>query len=604
MGIGNLHIADWITVVVFFLVSIAIGLGFTKRAGKDISTFFVSGRSLPWYVAGISILATNFASDTPLWVTSLVRQYGVHTVWQYWAFMFGSGLCVVYIARLWRRLGVVTDIEFLEIRYSGKPAAILRCWSGLWYALFFCPLVIAWVTKAMETIAREAMGFGPELQVWTTVVVVGIALVTCVFSGLSGVVYTDLLQFAVAWGATFLLAFLSVHHVGGISAMLDALSNMQDWHGRGLDIAPKIGPSSLGMLSIWNVIGYFGIFWIMSAVNNGFMNQRLLACKNSKHASYAQLLHTVIYWGLLAWPWIIVALCSLILMPDLGEGVSHDSAYPRMIITIMPIGLRGLLIAGMLGAFISTINTLMNWGSSYLVNDVYQRFLVKEASDKHYVFMARITTFLLAAAGAGISILADNIQQLLEISYAFGSGISVILLLRFFWPRLNAWGEIAASVVNLALTFLLISGQLNEVAAFTLRLTPGVDFVHDYDYLGARMLLMIVPTTMSGIIVSLLTPKTDPHQLAEFVNRAKPLRFFWKRVIEENNIEYGSVETVKRTLGSWAIIVGCVLALIFGSGKLLLGAAESGIIYLGIFLLLLFMTVRRVRQDFEKEGLS
>lgn len=597
----SLPILDWVVIVLFLLITMGIGLYFTKRASKNISTFFVSGHSLPWYIAGVSIIATNFASDTPLWVTSLVRQYGIYTIWQFWSHVIGASLCMVYFARLWRRMGIVTDIEFLELRYSGKSAAVLRFWSGLWGAALICPLTIAWVTKAMDTIAREVMGLPQECQMITTAIILGIALTTCVFSGLSGVVYSDFLQFIVAWTSTLILAFLCVRQVGGLSAMVDSLTNMHDWSGRGLDIAPKIGPSSKGMMSIWNIFGYFGFFWIGAAISGGYMAQRLLACKNSKHASYAQFLNTVIYWGLLAWPWIIVALCSLILIPNLGEGVSHDSAYPRMIIKILPVGLRGMLIAGMLAAFISTINTLINWGSSYMINDIYQRFLIRKASDRHYVLMSRLATIFIAISGATISMAADNIQQLLEIFYLFGSAASIVLIFRFFWPRFNAWGEIAASAVTLILTPLLLFGQLNGIAALIFQFDKGIDFVHEYDYLGAKMLFIIIPVTVSGVITSFLTPQTDSRHLAEFVRKSKPMRLFWKRIIREHNIEYFCVETVSRTLISWAIVLICVIALLFGTGKLLLGSTKTGFTFLGIFIIFLFLSISRVKKDFDKE---
>ena len=599
----TLEFLDWVVIAVFLIITMGIGLYFTKRAGKNMETYFTSGRSLPWYIAGISIVATNFASDTPLWVTSLVRQYGIYAVWQYWAQVIGAALCVVYFARMWRRMNIITDIEFLEIRYSGKSAAVLRFWSGFYGALFFCPLTISWVTKAMETIARETMGIPPEYQTITTAIVLLIALITCVFSGLTGVVYSDLIQLIVAWAGTFLLAFLSVKAVGGLPAMVDKISNLQSWSGTDLSISPKIGPSSQGMMSIWNIFGYFGFFWVGTAVSGGYAAQRLLACKNSKHATYAQLLNTYVYWGLLAWPWILVALCSLILIPNLGAGVSHDSAYPRMIMKILPVGIRGMLVAALLAAFISTINTIFNWGSSYFVNDIYKRFFVKDAKDKHYVSAARVTTVCLAVFGGGMSLLADDIQQLIQINIIMGSGTAVILILRFFWSRMTAAGELAASVVGMIMAPLMFFGVFNGLAAKIFMFGPEVDFINDFDYLGAKSLFMLVPTTLAAVIGSLVFPKTAPENLINFVMTARPPRFFWRSVIKENNLDYDEPQNVSRTLVSWFFALLGAVALLFGLGKLLFGVYTEAAVWAIVFIVSIAITIKRAQQDFKDEKL-
>ena len=264
----SLHWLDWSILILFMAAMLAVGLYFTKRAGKNIESFFISGRALPWYIAGASMLATDFAADTPLWITSLIRGRGIYYVWQYWIYFIGATLAVVLFARLWRRMRVVTDIEFLEIRYSGPVAGTLRFWSGSSNALLLCPLIIGWVTKAMEIISREAMGLAPEYQVWTTVVVVGVALLMCAFSGLWGVVYTDFIQFIVATIGTVVLAAMAVHQVGGLDVMVDKLSAMKEWTGHNLNIAPEIG-SDEHQRSIWNAIGYFGILWADPVAGSG-----------------------------------------------------------------------------------------------------------------------------------------------------------------------------------------------------------------------------------------------------------------------------------------------------------------------------------------------
>lgn len=591
---------DWIVVVVFISMLLTIGAYFTRKASGNIESFFVSDRSLPWYIAGGSLIAASFAADTPLWVTALVRQYGVHYVWQYWSPMIGAALTTVLFARLWRRLGVLTDIEFLELRYSGPAAKILRFFSGSMLAFFFCPLIIGWVTKAMETISREAMGIPSEYRLWSTIGVVGVALSLCTLSGLYGVVYSDFLQFIVALFGTTLLAVLAVKNVGGLDAMINQLMAMNEWSGHHLHIAPSIGPEPTQM-SLWNAIGYFGVLWLIVAVSGGYQAQRLLACKDWRHSTLAMFMHTLCYYGLICWPWIIVALCSVILFPDLGDGVSHDNAYPRMIVALLPMGLRGLVIAAMLAAFISTISTMFNWGSSYLVNDVYKRFIVKYASDQHYVWIARLGTILMGVSGGAIAFAARDIQQLLTISYVIGSSFAVVSLLRWFWWRLNAWGDLAATATAWIITPLLLFTPLfNLPMAALLKLNEGVLFNSDPNLIGARMMFVIVLVSVAAVIVSFLTPPTETEKLKQFVSRVRPFGFFWKPVITQLDFEYHAPEGFLRTLVSWALATLCVGSLIFGVGKLLLGQRPLGLGCLAVFVIAFFLTYRRINQDFQR----
>ncbi len=600
--VESLNLLDWFVIVGFILTMLGVGALFTRKAGGDIESFFVSNRSLPWYIAGGSLIATSFAADTPLWVTSLVRKYGVYYIWQYWSPLIGASLTIVLFARLWRRLGVMTDIEFLEIRYKGAAAKFLRFFSGGMLSLFLCPLIIGWVTKAMETISREAMGIPAEYQLWSTAGVVLVALALCALSGLYGVVYTDFLQFIVATFGTVLLAVVAVNHVGGLGAMADKLSAMGDWNGHNLNIAPEIGPSPTQM-SVWNAVGYFGVLWLTVAVSGGYQAQRLLACKDWRHSTLAMFMHTVCYFGLVCWPWIIVALCSVIIFPTLGEGVTDDFAYPRMIVTLLPGGLRGMVIAAMLAAFVSTISTMFNWGSSYLVNDLYKRFVVTEASNKHYVWVARLGTLLMAVAGGTISFLAKDIQQLLAISFVFGSSFAVVALLRWFWWRLNAWGDLAATAAAWIITpLLLFTTVFNGPAAAVLGLEEGVEFNADPDLMGARMTFVILTVSLVAIVVSYLTRPTDMEVLKSFVLKARPFSFFWKPVIKQLDQEYHSQEGFVHTLISWIIAVACVTSLIFGIGKLLLGRPVMGVILLAVFAVTLVITYRRINADFQTSG--
>jgi solute:Na+ symporter, SSS family len=589
----SLHLVDWILIATFFLVVVGIGLYFSKRAGKNIDSFFLSSRTLPWYLAGFSMIATTFAADAPLLITSLVRQYGVHYIWQYWAPAIGASLAVVLFARLWRRMRVLTDIELIEFRYTGRAAAVLRFWLGFSTVLLF-PLVLGWVTKAMEVITREAMGIPPEYQFWTTIGVVLIGLISCAFSGLWGVVWTDFFLFILGTTGTIILAIFSVNKVGGMDVMIEKLSTMQEWSGHNLNIAPIIGSGPTKM-SLWNAIGYFGILWVGTAVAGSFMAQRLMACKNVVHSTYAMLTFTIVYYGLICWPWIIVALCSIILLPTLG-GVTNDCAYPRMIVAILPIGLRGLLIAALMGAFISTISTFFNLGSSYLVNDVYKRFIVRKASNRHYVNIGRLTTVYLALAGGVVAFMAVDIQQILSIMFVTWAGTMFIVVFRWFWWRLNAMGELVATIVSWIIAPLLLFGHVFDGLMY--QIFGMENFSTDPNYLGARMLFMVMVITPIAIVVSLLTKPTDIKHLEYFINRARPFHFFWKPVIKHMDGHYQEAENLGRTLVSWIILAVSIFSLIFGVGKLLFGHHLNGIICILIFIVTLWLTIRRCKEDF------
>ncbi len=597
-----MHVIDWAIILGYFLMTLGVGIYFTRKAGKDIDSFFVSNRSLPWYLSGISLIATSFASDTPLWITDLVRTYGVHYVWQYWAPALGGTLAVVLFARLWRRTGVLTDIELLEVRYSGKWAAALRFWTAFATALLFCPLIIGWVSKAMETITREAMGLPEDFRAWTTALVIAVALLSCMLSGLWGVVYTDLAQFLLATFGTIVLAAISVQEVGGLGAMIDKLQGIESWGGADLSLLPQVG-SGPGQMSGWNFIGYFGILWIHVAQSGGFQSQRLLASKDPRHASFAMLTLSVLYYAVICWPWIIVALCSLILLPELGEGVEQATAYPRMIVTLLPVGLKGLLLVALLSAFMSTISTMLNWGSSYLINDLYKRFLVRDKSAHHYVTMGRWATFFMAAAGGVISYLGDSILQLVFIAFVLWGGFAVIGVMRWYWPRMNALGELASSVGAYTLSALMTLGGVFDAPGRKL-FGWETDLSTDPDLLGARMLLMVLVMVVLAVVFTFCSSRTSDEKLKEFLLRARPFHLFWRSTMERLGIQYEEGEHIGRTLVSWILILVSVYGLLFGIGKLLLGSWWVGVICLVVFIVALKVSVNRINQDFQRDSMA
>ena len=469
-----LHWIDWTVIGAFMLGMVGVGIYFSKKAGSNVDSFFVSGRSLKWYVAGASMIATSFAADTPLWVSAAVREFGIQAAWSYWAPLIGSALGVVLFSRMWRRSGVTTDNEILELRYDGNAAKALRGITAGAMTLLFCPLIIGWVSKAMVTISQETMGlnglpgiellgmeFTPELI--ATFIVMTCALLLCAFSGLYGVVYTDFIQFIVATAGTFILAGLAIKEVGGFASLYEQLSNHETWQGKDFNFVPNVhteikdGPTP-GSMSIWNIIGFFGLLWWGVALSGGYQAQRILACKDANHASNAMLTHTIVYYAIISFPWILVALASIILIPDL-EGASQDSAYPKMIMKVLPIGLCGMMVAAMIAAFISTMSTLFNWGSSYIVNDLYRRFMNRKASDKHYVTVARLVTVGIAILGGIISYHSNNIIELLMIFWVAGSGLAALGVIRWLWWRVNAIGELSGFVATFLFVIILLKGH-------------------------------------------------------------------------------------------------------------------------------------------------
>ncbi|MEX0324208.1 MAG: hypothetical protein AB3N63_18770 [Puniceicoccaceae bacterium] len=623
----GLAVIDWIIVVVFIVGSIGIGLFFTKKASKNVSSFFVSGRVLPWYICGMAWVASGFASDTPLWVSALVRSQGIHYAWKYWGPLIGWTLGAVLFARMWRRLGVVTDVELLENRYNSPLAKFLRLWEGGFKALVYCPLVIAWVVKAMEVITRETMGLPPEYQVWTTVIVVGLGLIMCASAGLMGVVATGTVQFALATGGTILLAIMAVNHVGGLDTLVSHLKGIEGWPGKELNFLPRLGEGGgIGTMPLWNILGMFGILWWSAAYCGDYAAQRVLSCKDGRHASLGVLFFALLYFPIMAWPWLIVGLCSLISFPlEMGaNGVlidtMRDSAYPRMMVEVLPVGLKGLMVAALIAAFISTITTLFNWGSSYTVNDLYRRFIVKDATDRHYVLVARVATVGMAALGGYISFQAASIEQILKISWVILPASTTVGLLRWLWWRQNAAGDLAGTItawsmgtVMAVLSFTKVGwteGPREVIDSIALKLlgvigvSSDASFITSDELLGARMLFLTLSVAGMAIFVSLLGKPNDMEHLKKFVMKAKPPKFLWKPVIDATGADYDAPETLRGTLLSWALAATSVISLVFAIGKLLLGEPMLGLFHVVLFVVSTIWIVKRINNDFKDETAS
>ncbi|HUU29661.1 MAG TPA: sodium:solute symporter family protein [archaeon] len=518
-----LNTSDWLYVIAFFILSLAVGLGVARRAGSNISEFFLSGRHMPWWLLGFSMVATTFATDTPNLVTDLVRTHGVSGNWLWWSFLLTGMLTVFVYARLWRRSGVLTDLEFYELRYSGKAAAFLRGFRALYLGAFFNIIIMAAVTLAAIKFSGVLFGLSP---VKTVMIAASITVVYSAIGGLSGVLITDLFQFIIAMTGSVATAWyvLGLPQVKGLnnllshSALRGSLSLLPDFSDTNTLFAVFIIPLAVQWWSVW----YPG----SEPGGGGYIAQRMLAAKTENHAVWATLLFNVAHYALRPWPWIIVALCSLVIFPDLASLrrafplldpalVRNDLGYPAML-TFLPHGLLGLVVASLFAAYMSTISTHLNWGSSYLVNDFYKRFVRPDSSEKQLVLVGRICTILLMVAAGFLALLLSHSLQAFNIMLQIGAGTGLLFLLRWFWWRINAVSEISAMLISflVAVYFEFIHQRLGfELLAEWQKLTVGVGV-----------------TTIGWIIATFFTKPTDRETLLEFCRLVHPGGPGWQAV--------------------------------------------------------------------------
>lgn len=520
-----LHAVDWISIIAFFVVSLAIGVSVARRAGKNPSEFFLSGRNMPWWLLGISMVATTFSADTPNLVTDIVRQNGVAGNWVWWAFLLTGMLTVFVYAKLWRRSGVLTDLEFYEIRYGGPAAAFLRGFRALYLGVFFNVLIMATVSLAMIKIAGVMLNLSP---VPTLVIASVITVVYSALGGLRGVLITDFIQFVIAMAGSVAAAVIVVNlsDVGGLDALLaneriiPKLRLLPDFSNTEAVMTLLVLPLAVQWWSVW----YPG----SEPGGGGYVAQRMLSAKTERHAIGATLLFNVAHYALRPWPWIIVALCSIIMYPDLAslrtafpdidpQVVQHDLAYPAML-THLPHGLLGVVVASLIAAFMSTISTHLNWGSSYVVNDFYKRFVNPEADDRAQVRVGRWSTVLLMIMAGSVALLLSNALQAFNILLQIGAGTGLLFILRWFWWRINPWSEITAMVVSfaVALHFQFLHTPLGLPAMST----------------GLQLVVGVGITTIAWVGVTLLTRASDSETLYQFYELVRPGGPGWKRVVE------------------------------------------------------------------------
>ena len=560
-----MYFLDYSIIALYFVISIMIALYYTKRASKGTEEFFLSGRNLPWYLAGLSMVATTFAADTPLAVTELVAKHGISGNWIWWNFVFGGMLTVFFFAKLWRRAGIMTEVEFAEIRYSGKPAKFLRGFRALYLGIFINVIIMGWVNKAMMNVLIGMFGI-PEATVYFYVF--GCMFLVAIYSaisGLWGVVVTDAFQFVLAMTGCIILAILVVNspEVGGIDGMQEKLPDFV--FNFFPIITDEVSAGGALALTFVSFFAYLGIQWWASWYpgaepgGGGYVAQRMMSAKDEKHALLATLFFQIAHYALRPWPWILVAIASLILYPELSAD-KKGMGYIYAMNDFLPMGLKGLMVAAFFAAYMSTIATHLNWGTSYIINDFYKRFINKSESEKHYVKISRVATILLMLISIIVTTFITRISGAWEFLLECGAGLGLVLILRWFWWRINAWSEISATITP----FILL-----PIVKYY-----GIIFPHSLFYL-------VGATTIVWLTVTFLTKPTDENVLISFYRKVYPGGLLWKKISDKLPDVKAETAFFPMFL-NWILGVILVYSMLFGIGSIIFGEVKIGFVYIVI----------------------
>ena len=572
----NITAIDWAIVAAYFVLSTVIGLIFTKRGGESLEEYFISGRQVPWWLAGAAMVATTFAADTPLVVTGLVATKGVAGNWLWWNMVMSGMLTVFFFARLWRRANVMTDVEFAEIRYAGKPAAFLRGFRAVYLGVFINLIIMGWVTRAMIKILTISLGISPVVAVGICFV---ITVVYAVAAGLWAVLWTDLVQFVIKMSAVIVLAIYAVKAVGGMDALVAGVSRHFGGETAALSVLPvRFGEGGIEAYA-WMPLLALGVFLSMQwwaayypgaePGGGGYVAQRIFSAKTERDGVLATLLFQVAHYALRPWPWIITGLATILLYPGgkLPNGTTDvEGAYVQAFVDLLPTPWRGFMMAGFAAAYMSTIGTHLNWGASYLVNDVYKRFWNTTASEKHYVAAGRLTTVLLFLMSIVVTYFLSSVEQAWKFLLAIGAGTGLVLILRWYWWRISAWSEISAMVasfvVSLALMFFWVPG----------RFAAG-DPIAD----AWVMILTVLASTAVWLTVTFVMPPEPEEKLESFYARVRPGGPGWRRVSEKMGLGQEPIPGGALAWTNWIAGIIAVYTSLFGIGKLVFGHLGLGI---------------------------
>jgi Na+/proline symporter len=552
---------DWTVVGLYFLVNLAIGIYYKARAGKNIGEFFLSGRNVPWWLAGTSMVATTFAADTPLAVTGLVAKGGIAGNWLWWNFVAGGMLTVFFYARLWRRAGVMTDVEFAEIRYAGAPAAFLRGFRALYLGIPINCIVLGWVNLAMVKILMLILGVTKLQALGIVLGMIAITSLISTLSGLWGVLVTDLLQFVIKMGMVIVLAVFAVGAVGGIGAL--KLKLAASGRAAALNFLPDLNSPWMPMITFCVYIGLnWWATWYPGAEpgGGGYVAQRMFCARDEKNSLLATLWFNVAHYALRPWPWILVGLVSLVLYPGLKD---PETGYVHVMIGQLPPSLRGLMVAAFAAAYMSTIATQLNWGASYLINDFYKRFVKKGASERHYVRASQWATVLLTIISAVVTLYLESIAGAWKLLIVTGAGTGLVLLLRWYWWRVNAWSEVSAMI-----SAFVVSIAMQAAGGF------NSDAPRDFAWI---MIVTISITTVVWLATTFLTRPESDATLIAFYRRTRPSLAGW-RPVAALAADVVPPRDNWRNLLDWICGAVLIYGWLFGIGKLLLGHTGLGIL--------------------------
>ena len=577
----HLAASDWLVIALYFAVSAAIGLAYTRRAGQSLADYFVSGRSLPWWLAGTSMVATTFAADTPLAVAGLVAKYGVAGNWLWWNGAISGVLTVFFFSRLWRRAGVLTDVEFAELRYGGRPAAVLRGFRALYLALPINLIIMGWVTRAMVTILQITLDVNP----WVAAILIfGITALYSVLSGLWGVIVTDAFQFVFAMAGSILLAVLAVQSVGGMDALTSQAAARFGSSEAAFGVIP---PTDQAWLPLSTLLVFLAVQWWAAWYpgqepgGGGYVVQRILSAKDERHGLLATLWFTIAHYAVRPWPWILVGFVAVLRYPDLDN---PEEGYVRVMVDILPSPAKGLLLAAFAAAYMSTISTHLNWGASYLVNDVYLRFLRPNAGPRAQITASRVATAVLMVLSLVVMSMLTSVEQGWKVLIGLGAGTGLVFILRWYWWRVNAWSEISAMTASLFTSLALGAWgyDLGDPGSATYAKT---------------MLITVGVTTAVWLAVTLLTRPESEATLDRFYRQVRPGGPGWRMVsarlgMGDDRIPGGALSWV-----NWIAGIAAVYAAVFALGALLTGAPVRGTIYAAVAIGAFSLIYRNLRTD-------
>ena len=585
----NLTAIDWAIVAGYFLLTVSVGFYFTKRGSASLSEYFLSGRSVPWWLAGFSMVATTFAADTPLVVTGLVASRGVAGNWLWWNFVMSGMLTVFFFARLWRRAEVMTDVEFAEIRYGGKPAAALRGFRALYLAIPINLIILGWVTKAMVKILTISLGISP----WIAIGICFVATVAySVAAGMWAVLWTDLIQFLLMMVAVIILAVFAVQAVGGIGALRAGVTEHFGSETAALSVLP-VSLTAQGLQAYaWMPLLTLAVFlsvqwwaaWYPGAEpgGGGYVAQRIFSAKTERDGMLATLFFQIAHYAIRPWPWIITGLATVMLYPTLQD---REAGYVHAFVDLLPTPFRGLMLAAFAAAYMSTVSTQLNWGASYLVNDFYRRFLKPTASERHYVSVSRGATIVLFLLSLLVTWQLSTIEAAWRFLLALGAGTGLVLILRWYWWRINAWSEISAMIAS----FVVSLTALQVVP----RMLPGAGPIVD----AWVMLVTVGVSTIIWLTVTFLTRPESERILDGFYRRVRPGGRGWARISQR--LGYGREPIPGGALAwtNWIAGVVAVYGTLFGIGKLIFGELGAALGFLGVAVLAFAWISRSLRQD-------